>query len=74
MFAVPLVSVLMAAVAGGALTAQTDPMMYIRGFQVACMVVGCIGMIAVACAFVPERATRGPAKDIAAAGLAAQRR
>jgi MFS family permease len=54
MFAVPLVSSIMTAVAGATLTAQTDPALYIRGFQAACMVVGCIGLIVVAFAFVPE--------------------
>jgi MFS transporter, DHA2 family, methylenomycin A resistance protein len=54
MFAVPLVSGIMTGVAGATLTADTDPVLYIRGFQAVCMVVGCIGLIAMACAFVPE--------------------
>jgi MFS family permease len=74
MFAIPLVSVIMAGVAGGALTAQTDPALYIRGFQAACMVVGCIALIAVACAFIPERATKRATKEMAQVGLATQRR
>jgi MFS family permease len=74
MFAVPLVSVIMTGVAGATLTAQTDPALYIRGFQAACTVVGCIALIAVACAFVPERATKGSSKELSSAGLAAQRR
>jgi MFS family permease len=74
MFAIPLVSVIMAGVAGGALTAQTDPALYIRGFQAACMVVGCIALIAVACAFIPERVTKRATKEMAQVGLATQRR
>jgi EmrB/QacA subfamily drug resistance transporter len=54
MLAVPLVSSIMTGVAGVTLTAQADPTFYIRGFQAACMVVGCIGLIALALAFVPE--------------------
>ena len=54
MLAVPLVSSIMTGVAGVTLTAQADPTLYIRGFQAACMVVGCIGLIALALAFVPE--------------------
>jgi hypothetical protein len=74
MFAVPLVSVIMASVAGGALTAQTDPLLYIRGFQAACMVVGCIALIAVACAFIPERTPKSSTKEMLRELLAAQRR
>jgi EmrB/QacA subfamily drug resistance transporter len=69
MFAVPLVSVIMAGAAGGSLTAQTDPALYIRGFQVACMVVGCIGLLAVACAFIPERKAKGTASGMSTARL-----
>jgi MFS family permease len=54
MLAVPLVSSIMTGVAGVTLTAQADPTLYIRGFQAACMVVGCIALIALALAFVPE--------------------
>ena len=64
MLAVPLVSSIMTGVAGATLTAETDPALYIRGFQAACMVVGCIGLIAMALAFVPEsrksRSSRAP--------------
>jgi MFS family permease len=74
MFAVPLVSVIMTGVAGATLTAQTDPVLYIRGFQAACMVVGCIGLIAVACAFIPERTTKSTAKVITSVRLAAPQR
>jgi hypothetical protein len=56
------------------LTAQTDPVLYIRGFQAACMVVGCIGLIAVACAFIPERTTKSTAKVITSVRLAAPQR
>jgi EmrB/QacA subfamily drug resistance transporter len=59
MFAVPLVSSVMTGVAGATLTADTDPELYIRGFQAACTVVGCIGLIAMACAFVPEGRKEG---------------
>jgi MFS family permease len=74
MLAVPLVSVIMASVAGGALTSQTDPALYVRGFQAACTVVGCIALIAVACAFIPERATKSTAKEVPQPGLAVQQR
>jgi MFS family permease len=62
MLAVPLVSSIMTGVAGVTLTAQADPTLYIRGFQAACMVVGCIGLIALALAFVPEGYTPGRIK------------
>jgi len=65
MFAVPLVSSIMTGVAGATLTAQTDPALYIRGFQAACMVVGCIGLIAMAFAFVPEGRYEGKFKRAA---------
>jgi MFS family permease len=74
MFAVPLVSVIMAGVAGGTLTAQTDPALYVRGFQAACLVVGCIGLIAIACAFIPVRSQQRPAKAGVAAELDASAR
>jgi MFS family permease len=53
MLAVPLVSSIMTGVAGVTLTPQVDPRLYIRGFQAACMIVGCIGLVALAFAFVP---------------------
>jgi MFS family permease len=62
LFTVPLVSSIMTGVAGVTLTAQADPALYIRGFQAACMVVGCIGLIALAFAFVPEARKLGEFK------------
>jgi MFS family permease len=73
MFAVPLVSVIMTGVAGATLTAHTDPVLYIRGFQAACTVVGCIGLLAVACALIRERDGEASSTKMAAAGLIAQR-
>ena len=70
MFAVPLVSSIMTGVAGATLTAQTDSALYIRGFQAACMVVGCIGLIAMAFAFVPESRHQGKFRRATSAGLA----
>jgi hypothetical protein len=49
----------MAGVTGVALTAQADPLLYIRGIQAACMVVGCLGLIALALALVPDGRTQG---------------
>jgi hypothetical protein len=72
MFAVPLVSVIMTGVTGATLTAQTDPALYIRGFQAACMVVCCIGLIAVACGFVPEDQKEGKRRRATPMGLAAR--
>jgi MFS family permease len=72
MFAVPLVSGIMTGVAGATLTADTDPVLYIRGFQTACMVVGCIGFIAIACAFVPEGHPESKGRRAAPVGLAAR--
>jgi EmrB/QacA subfamily drug resistance transporter len=70
MFAVPLVSSIMTGVAGVTLTAQADPALYVRGFQAACMVVGCIGLIALALAFVPENRKQGKFRGVTSAGLA----
>jgi MFS transporter, DHA2 family, methylenomycin A resistance protein len=70
MFAVPLVSGIMTGVAGATLTADTEPALYVRGFQAACMVVGCIGLIAMACAFVPERQPEVKGNSATAGGLA----
>jgi MFS family permease len=72
MFAVPLVSGIMAGVTGTTLTADADPALYIRGFQAACMVVGGIGLIAMACAFVPERCREGKGCPATPVGLAVQ--
>jgi MFS family permease len=72
MFAVPLVSGIMTGVAGATLTSDTDPTLYIRGFQTACMVVGCIGLIAVACAFVPEGHREGLRSAATPVGLTVQ--
>jgi MFS family permease len=74
MFAVPLVSGIMTSVTGAALTAQTDPTLYVQGFQAACLVVGCIALVAVACAFLPERQRQAFAKDLGATRLAASAR
>jgi MFS family permease len=74
MFAVPLVSGIMTAVTGATLTAQTDAALYVRGFQAACMVVGCIGLVAIACALLPDRGPKRWSKEVTPAGLAAQRR
>jgi EmrB/QacA subfamily drug resistance transporter len=71
MFAVPLVSVIMSGVAGATLTAQSDPALYIRGFQAACTVVGCIGLIAVACAFIRERESQASPTKLVSAELIA---
>jgi hypothetical protein len=71
MFAVPLVSGIMTGVAGATVTANTDPVLYIRGFQTACMVVGCIGLLAIACAFVPEGQLASKGRRAAAVELAA---
>jgi MFS family permease len=70
MFAVPLVSSIMTGVAGATLTAHTDSALYVRGFQAACMVVGCIGFIAMAFAFVPESRHRGKFRRATSVGLA----
>jgi MFS transporter, DHA2 family, methylenomycin A resistance protein len=70
MFAVPLVSGIMTGVAGATLTADTEPALYVRGFQAACMVVGCIGLVAMACAFVPERQPEVKGNSATAGGLA----
>jgi hypothetical protein len=59
MLAVPLVSSIMTRVAGVTLTAQADPTLYSRGFQAACMVVICVGLIALAFALVSEGRTPG---------------
>jgi MFS family permease len=72
MFAVPLVSGIMAGVTGTTLTADADPALYIQGFQAACMVVGGIGLIAMACAFVPERCREGKGCPATPVGLAVQ--
>ena len=72
MFAVPLVSGIMTGVAGATLTSDTDPTLYILGFQTACMVVGCIGLIAGACAFVPEGHLEGKRSAATPVGLAVQ--
>jgi MFS family permease len=69
MFAVPLVSSIMTGVAGVTLTAQADPALYVRGFQAASMVVGCIGLIALALAFVPESRKHGKFRRATPAGL-----
>ena len=74
MFAVPLVSGIMTAVTGATLTAQTDAALYVRGFQAACMVVGCIGLVAIACALLPDRGPKRWSKEVTPAGLAGQRR
>jgi EmrB/QacA subfamily drug resistance transporter len=70
MFAVPLVSGIMTGVAGATLTSDTEAAVYIRGFQAACMVVGCIGLIALACAFVPESHRQGKRSPTTLVGLA----
>lgn len=70
MFAVPLLSSIMTGVAGMTLTAQADPALYIRGFQAACMVVGCIALIALAFAFVPEGRKQGKFRRATPVGLA----
>jgi hypothetical protein len=70
MVAVPLMSSIMTGVAGTTLTAQADPVLYIRGFQTACMVVGCIGLVALAFAFVPEGRHVGKFRRASSVGLA----
>ena len=70
MVAVPLMSSIMTGVAGTTLTAQADPALYIRGFQAACMVVGCIGLIAMAFAFVPDGRQVGKFRRVSSVGLA----
>jgi len=74
MFAVPLVSGLMTGVAGTTLTAVTEPALYVRGFQVACLVVGCIGLVALVCAFLPDQKRKSAVDAEASGELAAQRR
>jgi MFS family permease len=74
MFAVPLTSGIMTAVTGATLTTQTAPILYIQGFQAACLVVGCIGLVAVVSAFIPDRQRQTFAKDMAPSPLPAQRR
>ena len=74
MFAVPLVSSIMTAVTGATLTAQTAPALYVQGFQAACLVVGCIGLVAVGCAFVPERGKEGAFQKGSRANLTAPAR
>jgi MFS transporter, DHA2 family, methylenomycin A resistance protein len=74
MFAVPLVSSLMTAVTGATLTVQTAPARYIQGFQAACLVVGGIGLVAVACAFVPEQGKESRFKKALHLDLTAQAR
>jgi EmrB/QacA subfamily drug resistance transporter len=73
MFAVPLVSGIMTGVTGATLTATTEPALYVHGFRAACMVVGCIALLAMACAFLPDQ-QKGAAKADSAGELAAQRR
>jgi MFS family permease len=74
MFAVPLTSGIMTAVTGATVTAGTPPALYVRGFQAACLVVGCIGLVAVVGACIPERERRGAPKEGATPLWAAQRR
>jgi MFS family permease len=74
MFAVPLVSGIMTAVTGGMLRAQTDSALYVQGFQAACMVVGCIGLVAIACALIPDHGPQRWSKEVTPAGLAVRRR
>jgi MFS transporter, DHA2 family, methylenomycin A resistance protein len=70
MFAVPLVSGIMTGVTGATLTANTAPALYVQGFQAACLVVGGIALLAMACAFLPDRRRRSTAKVEPAAALA----
>jgi MFS transporter, DHA2 family, methylenomycin A resistance protein len=72
MFALPLVSGIMAGVTGTTLTADTEPALYIQGFQASCVVVGCIAIIATACAFVPERRREAKDRRARVMGLAIQ--
>jgi EmrB/QacA subfamily drug resistance transporter len=72
MFAVPLVSGIMTGVAGATLRSDTEAALYIRGFQAACLVVGCIGLVAMACAFVPESQREGKSSPATPVGLAVQ--
>jgi hypothetical protein len=72
MFAVPLMSAIMTGVAGATLTAETDPALYIRGFQAACLVVGCIGLIAIACTFVSESPREGKFTSMTSVELGAR--
>jgi MFS transporter, DHA2 family, methylenomycin A resistance protein len=72
MFAVPLVSGIMTGVAGTTLTADTEPALYIRGFQAACLIVGGIGLIALACALVPEGHREAKGSPARAVELAVQ--
>jgi MFS family permease len=73
MFAVPLTSGIMTAVTGATLTAQTAPDLYIQGFQAASLVVGCLALVAVVGAFLPDHQRQGGPKDVAPT-LAATRR
>jgi hypothetical protein len=64
----------MTAVTGATLTVQTAPARYIQGFQAACLVVGGIGLVAVACAFVPEQGKESRLKKALHLDLTAQAR
>jgi hypothetical protein len=70
MFALPLVSSIMTGVAGVTLTARADVALYIRGCQSACMVVGCIGLIALAFVFVLKGRKQGKFRRATPVGLA----
>ena len=69
--AVPQVSGIMTGVAATTSTAQTDRESYILGFQTACMVVGCIGLVAMSCMCVPESRKEGRLRRATPEGLAA---
>jgi hypothetical protein len=71
MSAVTLVSGITTGVGGTTLTAHTDPELYSRGFQTARMVVGCIGLVVMACMFVPESGKEGKFRRATPAGRAA---
>jgi MFS family permease len=74
MFAVPLVSGIMTWVTGASLTAYTAPALYVQGFQAACLVVGCVALLALVCAFLPDHTRKHGAKSEPAAELAMPRR